>query len=71
KGDEPFGLSPREYEIASLVAQGCTNQQVAEKLFLSVRTVETHLSRVFAKLGVTSRVGVATALNTLPADRDA
>jgi DNA-binding CsgD family transcriptional regulator len=64
-GDEPFGLSPREYEIASLVAQGCTNQQVAEKLFLSVRTVETHLSRVFAKLGVSSRVGVATALNKL------
>ncbi|WP_395106816.1 AAA family ATPase [Actinomadura sp. SCN-SB] len=66
KGDEPFGLSPREYEIATLVAQGCTNQQVAEKLFLSVRTVETHLSRVFAKLGVSSRVGVATALNALP-----
>ncbi|GAA2459070.1 hypothetical protein GCM10010191_94000 [Actinomadura vinacea] len=70
QGDEPFGLSPREYEIAMLVAQGCTNQQVAEKLFLSVRTVETHLSRVFTKLGVTSRVGVATALNARPGDRD-
>ncbi|MFI0348825.1 AAA family ATPase [Actinomadura sp. 9N407] len=70
-GTEPFGLSPREYEIASLVAQGCTNQQVAEKLFLSVRTVETHLSRVFGKLGVTSRVGVATALNARSGDREA
>mgnify|MGYP001367555060 CR=1 FL=1 len=69
RGDEPFGLSPREYEIATLVAQGCTNQQVAEKLFLSVRTVETHLSRVFTKLGVSSRVGVATALNGRPGDR--
>ncbi|MFC5747830.1 helix-turn-helix transcriptional regulator [Actinomadura rugatobispora] len=70
RGDEPFGLSPREYEIATLVAEGCTNQQVAEKLFLSVRTVETHLSRVFGKLGVSSRVGVVTVLNGRPGDRD-
>ncbi|MFI0419893.1 AAA family ATPase [Spongiactinospora sp. 9N601] len=58
-----LGLSPREMEIAELVAQGQTNQQIAEKLYLSVRTVETHLSRVFTKLGVSSRVGVVTVLN--------
>ncbi|GAA5077670.1 hypothetical protein GCM10023259_082260 [Thermocatellispora tengchongensis] len=62
----PYGLSPREMEIAELVAQGLTNQQIAEKLFLSVRTVETHLSKVFAKLTVTSRVGVANALHNRP-----
>ncbi|WP_242608975.1 helix-turn-helix transcriptional regulator [Actinomadura formosensis] len=59
----PFGLSPREHEIALLVAEGLGNQQIAERLYLSVRTVETHLSRVFAKIGVSSRVGVATAMN--------
>lgn len=63
KKDLPFGLSPREHEIALLVAEGKSNQQIAEQLFLSVRTVETHLSRVFAKIGVSSRVGVATAMN--------
>ncbi|HEY8478902.1 MAG TPA: helix-turn-helix transcriptional regulator, partial [Spirillospora sp.] len=61
----PYGLSPREHEIAMLVAEGHGNQQIAERLFLSVRTVETHLSRVFAKIGVSSRVGVATAMNRL------
>ncbi|WP_433422731.1 helix-turn-helix transcriptional regulator [Microtetraspora malaysiensis] len=63
RSDTPFGLSPRELEVALLVAEGLTNQQVAQRLFLSVRTVETHLSRIFAKLDVSSRVGVATALS--------
>jgi DNA-binding CsgD family transcriptional regulator len=62
------GLSGREYEVAVLVAEGFTNQQVAEKLFISVRTVETHLSRVFTKLAVTSRVGVVNVLARLADD---
>ncbi|MFB4295469.1 AAA family ATPase [Actinomadura sp. NTSP31] len=69
RSDLPFGLSPREHEIALLVAEGCSNQQIAERLYLSVRTVETHLSRVFAKIGVSSRVGVATAMNRQPEQR--
>jgi DNA-binding NarL/FixJ family response regulator len=55
-------LSVREREIAELVTLGRTNRQIAAELFLSEKTVETHLSHVFAKLGVGSRAAVAGAL---------
>ncbi|GAB2845968.1 hypothetical protein GCM10022221_51540 [Actinocorallia aurea] len=63
----PGGLSRRELEVALLVAEDHSNQQIADKLVISVRTVETHLSNIFAKLEVTSRVGVAGAVRDLPA----
>jgi len=49
------GLSPRELEVLGLVAQGMTNAQVAERLFLSPRTVNAHLNSIYHKLGVSSR----------------
>ena len=52
-------LSNREREIANLAADGLTNQQIANKLYISPRTVETHLTKVFAKLGAESRTDVA------------
>ena len=55
-GDE---LSPRELEVARLVAQGRTNRQVAELLFLSPRTVDRHLGAAMRKLGVSSRTALA------------
>ena len=55
------GLSAREREVVALVAAGRTNPAIAEELFLSVKTVETHLRNVFGKLGVTSRAEVAAA----------
>jgi len=52
-------LTSREREIVDLVADGRTNREIADRLFLSEKTIETHLSRVFGKLGVRSRVEVA------------
>jgi DNA-binding CsgD family transcriptional regulator len=52
-------LSRREREVAVLVTERKTNKEVAAELFLSEKTVETHLRNVFAKLGVSSRVHVA------------
>jgi DNA-binding CsgD family transcriptional regulator/uncharacterized tellurite resistance protein B-like protein len=51
----PAGLSPREVEVLRLVAQGLTDAQVAEQLFLSPRTVSQHLRSVYNKLGINSR----------------
>jgi DNA-binding NarL/FixJ family response regulator len=52
-------LSGREREIAELVATGRTNRQIAADLYLSQKTVENHLSRVCAKLGISSRAALA------------
>jgi DNA-binding CsgD family transcriptional regulator len=52
-------LTAREREIADLVADRLTNPQIAEKLFLSKKTVESHIRNLFVKLGVSSRVDIA------------
>jgi DNA-binding CsgD family transcriptional regulator len=48
-------LTPKEYQVAALIAQGATNRVVAQSLFLSTRTVEAHVARVYKKLGINSR----------------
>jgi len=52
----PDGLTQREAEILALIAQGLTNPEIAERLFLSNHTVKTHISRIFAKTGSRDRV---------------
>jgi pimeloyl-ACP methyl ester carboxylesterase/DNA-binding CsgD family transcriptional regulator len=54
-------LSPRELEVLELVATGLTNDAIAARLVLSVRTVERHLSNIYGKLGVTGKAGRAAA----------
>ena len=67
-GSASTSLTERELQIARLVVDRKTNPQIAAELFLSPKTVETHLRNIFRKLGVTSRVELARAVER--ADRD-
>jgi DNA-binding CsgD family transcriptional regulator len=58
-------LSPQQFEIARLAASGLTNKQIGERLYLSHRTIGTHLYAIFPKLGITSRAGLRDALHDL------
>jgi DNA-binding CsgD family transcriptional regulator len=55
-------LTPRQHEICSLAAAGKGNREIARALFLSVKTVETHLAAGYRKLGIGSRDQIAAAL---------
>jgi DNA-binding CsgD family transcriptional regulator len=57
------GLTPTEERIAQLVVAGRSNKEIANELFVSVRTVETHLTKVYAKLAVRSRTELAAHLS--------
>lgn len=59
-------LTPTERQIAELVASGMTNPEVAGAVFVSVRTVEAHLTRIYRKLGIRSRSALARALADSP-----
>jgi DNA-binding NarL/FixJ family response regulator len=53
----PAGLTTRELEVLRLVAQGLSDAEMAEHLFLARRTINTHLTHIYTKLGVSSRAG--------------
>jgi len=59
-------LTPQQRQIALLAATGHTNKEIAARLFLSPRTVSTHLYQVFPKLGITSRAALRDALADIP-----
>lgn len=55
-------LTEAEARVAALAAEGRSNREIGQALFVSVKTVEANLSRVYAKLGVRSRAGLATRM---------
>ena len=60
-----LGLTPREREVLALVAQGRTNRQIAEALFISDKTASVHVSNILAKLGVANRAEAAATVHRL------
>jgi DNA-binding CsgD family transcriptional regulator/tetratricopeptide (TPR) repeat protein len=63
--EHPAGLTPREAEVLDLLVTGSTNAQIAERLFLSVRTVDHHVSAVLGKLGISTRSEAADRARVL------
>jgi DNA-binding NarL/FixJ family response regulator/tetratricopeptide (TPR) repeat protein len=68
EADDPaarLGLTPRELEVLLLVAEGRTNREVGAELFMSEKTASVHVSRILAKLGVSSRVEAAAVAHRM------
>ena len=57
-------LTPQELQIVQMAAEGLTNREIGQKLYLSHRTVSSHLYRIFPKLGITSRSELGAVLHT-------
>jgi HD-GYP domain-containing protein (c-di-GMP phosphodiesterase class II) len=55
----PAGLSEREIQVLRLVAEGCSNPQIAKRLYISRRTAEHHVQHIYSKIGVSSRAAAA------------
>ena len=62
--DQSQKLSRREQQVLKALLQGATNAAIAEKLTISIRTVETHRSKIYSKLGVKNHAGLLHALRT-------
>src|SRR5213083_506410 len=62
-------LTPRERELVSLVAAGASNKDIATRLAISIKTVKTHLTSVFKKLGLSTRLELAVAVGRAAAPR--
>jgi DNA-binding NarL/FixJ family response regulator len=63
--ERPFGLTERELEVLGLLAAGLGNGEIAERLYISPKTASVHVSNIYGKLGVESRVAAATIAHDL------
>ncbi|HWD68828.1 MAG TPA: AAA family ATPase [Solirubrobacteraceae bacterium] len=61
----PFGLTPRELQVLTLIAEGATNRQIGTALFMAEKTASVHVSRILTKLGVRSRTQAAAMAHRL------
>ncbi len=63
--ETPFGLTPRELQVLTLIAEGATNRQIGAALYMAEKTASVHVSRILAKLGVRSRTQAAAVAHRL------
>ena len=63
--EDPFGLTPRERQVLVLVAEGRTNREIGDSLFMAEKTASVHVSRILAKLDVRSRTEAAAVAHRL------
>jgi DNA-binding CsgD family transcriptional regulator len=68
--EDPFGLTPRERQVLVLVAEGRTNREIGDSLFMAEKTASVHVSRILAKLDVRSRTEAAAVAHRLGLDDD-
>jgi ATP/maltotriose-dependent transcriptional regulator MalT len=68
--EDPFGLTPRERQVLVLVAEGRTNREIGDSLFMAEKTASVHVSRILAKLDVRSRTEAAAVAHRLGLDGD-
>jgi DNA-binding NarL/FixJ family response regulator len=61
----PAGLTERQVQVLRLLGQGCTNAEIADRLVVSTRTVDSHVAAMLAKLGVTTRLAAAARARDL------
>ena len=66
--EDPFGLTPRERQVLALVAEGRTNREIGEVLFMAEKTASVHVSRILSKLDVRSRTEAAAVAHRLGLD---
>jgi DNA-binding NarL/FixJ family response regulator len=70
RAEDPFGLTQRERQVLTLLAEGATNREIGARLYMAEKTASVHVSRILAKLDVRSRTQAAAVAHRLGLDGD-